>query len=169
MHGSTATYTAYRRDTPKLLWIHHPYVKHSTQTLTFSCEKEGRKMGQLSNYTACLCVIKETCSVWSPGRRATAPLAQGWHSWWLQGWTISQEAPLPLLLEVPVSAEASNTHCKNARGLQPAELCTLTLNTCFPILLVCFLKQCCWRRATRTTEWDIFLNHSITHSINRLT
>lgn len=33
-------------------------------------------MGQLSNDTACLCVTKETCSVWSPGRRATAPLAQ---------------------------------------------------------------------------------------------
>lgn len=33
-------------------------------------------MGQLSNDTASLCVIKESCSVWSPGRRATAPLAR---------------------------------------------------------------------------------------------
>lgn len=40
----------------------------------FSCEKEGN--GTAFNDTTPLCVIKETCSVWSPGRRATAPLAR---------------------------------------------------------------------------------------------
>lgn len=29
-----------------------------------------KEMAQLSNYTACLCVIKETCSVCSPGRES---------------------------------------------------------------------------------------------------
>lgn len=112
-------------------------------------------MGQLSNYTACLCVIKETCSVCSPGWGATAPLAQA---------VAQLVAPRVSDLAGGSSAciacgscqcspavEASNAHCKNASGLQPAELCTLAQNTCFPILLVCFLKQCHWRRAVRVT------------------
>lgn len=99
MHGSTATYTAYRRDTPKSLCIHHPDLKYSIQMLNFLVKR--KEMGQLSQDTACLCVIKETCSVWSPGQRAQLLWHERWHSWWLQGWRISQEAPLPLLLEVP--------------------------------------------------------------------
>lgn len=62
MHGSTATYTAYRRDTPKLLWIHHPYLKHSTQTLTFSCEKEGKWDSFQITQPACVSLKKPAVS-----------------------------------------------------------------------------------------------------------
>lgn len=67
-------------------------------------------MGQLSNYTACLCVIKETCSVCSPGWGATAPLAQAVAQLVAQRVRISQEAPPPALHVVPVSAPQQLKH-----------------------------------------------------------
>lgn len=151
-HSSTATYTAYRRNTPKLLWINHPDLKYSIQKLHLSCEKEGNG----TDYTACPCVIKKPVVAAAQDGRGKVPLAQAVAQLLaprLNDLTRgSSTCTACCFSQCSPGVEASNAHCKNARGLQPAELFTLTQNTCFPILLVCFLMQCCWRRAMRTTE-----------------
>ena len=93
-HGRTATYTAHRRDTPKMLWICHPDLKYSIWKLEFFLWKTRKWDNFQTTLLACVLLKKPRKPATAQGKSAT-PAHLRWHTqrhiWLLQGWTRSSQ------------------------------------------------------------------------------